>query len=87
MIKIIASSTEWENYNISNNAARAPYFIVFENDKYVKSIKNPISWWGAWPKVAKLLKDEGCNLFIAWKIWENLKEMLNTYWIKYEETN
>ena len=86
MRKIIASLVEWEKYNISQNASRAPYFTVFENDKFVKSIKNPfVSWWWAWFAVADLLKKEWCKKFIAWKIWWNLKDKLDEYWIKYEE--
>jgi predicted Fe-Mo cluster-binding NifX family protein len=41
MKTIIASLVEGENYEIASNAARAPYFIVFEDDKFIKSIKNP----------------------------------------------
>jgi len=86
MRKIIASLVEWENYDISQNASRSPYFTVFENDKFIKSIKNSfISWGWAWFAVADLLKKEWCEKFIAWKIWENLKNKLNEYWIKYEE--
>jgi len=27
--------------DIAENAARAPYFLVFDDDKFIKSIKNP----------------------------------------------
>lgn len=86
MKKIIASLIEWESYEIATNAARAPYFVVFENDNFVQTIKNPfVSWGGAWFAVAELLKDESCNLFIAWKIGDKLKWMLEEYNISYEE--
>jgi len=86
MKKIIASLIEWEKYEIASNAWRAPYFIVFENDNYIKSIKNPfVSWGGAWFAVAELLKDEWCELFLAWKIWDNMKGQLEEYNIKYKE--
>jgi predicted Fe-Mo cluster-binding NifX family protein len=86
MRKIIASLVEWENFEIANNAARAPYFVVFEDDKFVKTIKNPfVSWWWAWFAVAELLKEEWCDKFIAWKIGWNLKEKLEEYNISYEE--
>jgi len=85
MRKIIASLVEWENYEIAQNAARAPYFIVFDDDKFIKSIKNPfVSWGWAWFAVAELLKNEWCNLFIAWKIGENMKNQLDEYGIKCE---
>jgi hypothetical protein len=35
--------------------------------------------------VAELLKEEWCEKFIAWKIWDNLKNMLEEYGIEYEE--
>jgi len=86
MKKIIASLVEGENYKVASNAARAPYFIVFEDDKYVKSIKNPfVSWGWAGFAVSELLKDEWCELFVAWKIGENMKGQLEEYGIKYEE--
>jgi len=85
MKKIIASLVEWENYEIASNAARAPYFVVFNDDNYEKTIKNPfVSGWWAWFAVAELLKNEWCDLFIAGKIWWNLKEKLEEYDIKFE---
>jgi hypothetical protein len=86
MKTIIASLTEWENYEIASNAARAPFFVVFEDSKYINTIKNPFtSWWWAWYAVAELLKKEWCELFIAWKIGWNLKSKLDEYSMKYEE--
>jgi len=86
MKKIIASLTEWENFRIADNSARAPYFVVFNWDKYEKSIKNPfVSWWWAWFAVAELLKNEKCEKFIAWNVWGNLKNKLDEYWIVFEE--
>lgn len=85
MKKIIASLIEGEKYEVAYNAARAPYFIVFNNDKYEKSIKNPFKiWGGAWFTVAELLKKEKCDLFIAWKFGWNLEDKLNEYNINYE---
>ncbi len=85
MKKIIASLLEWEKYEVASNAARAPYFIVFNDDEYERSIKNPfVSWGWAWFAVAELLKQEKCDLFIAWKVGWNLEEKLDEYKIKYE---
>jgi len=85
MKKIIASLIEWEKYEIASNAARAPYFVVFNDKNYDKTIKNPfVSWWWAWFAVAELLKDEWCDLFIAWKFGWNLEEKLNEYGIKFD---
>ena len=86
MKTVIASLVPGENYEIAQNAARAPYFVVFEDGKFVKSIKNPfVTWWWAWFAVAELLKEEWVNKFIAWKIWDNLKAKLEEYGIEYEE--
>ena len=83
MRKIVASLTDNKNSQIAENAARAPYFLVFEDDKLVKVIKNPfIVWWGAWFAVAQLLKDEEADVFVAKKVWPNLERLLNEYWIK-----
>jgi predicted Fe-Mo cluster-binding NifX family protein len=85
MKTIIASLVEWKNYETAVNAARAPYFVVFNWENYEKTIKNPfISWWWAGFAVAELLKNEWCELFIAWKIWENMESKLNEYNIKYK---
>ena len=85
MKKIIASLTDWENFEIANNAARAPYFIIFNDNQYIETIKNPfVNWWWAWFAVAELLRDKWCELFIAWKIWGNLEQKLNEYNIKNE---
>lgn len=82
---IIASLLEGEKYEIANNAARAPYFVVFNSKTYQKTIKNPfVNWGGAWFAVAELLKDEWCEKFIAWKLWENLKNKLEEYNIYWE---
>ncbi len=86
MKKIIASLVEWKNYEIAQNAARAPYFVIFEDGKYLKSIKNPfVSWGWAWFAVAELLKEEWCDEFIAWKIGWNLKNKLEEYKINFKE--
>ena len=74
MKKIIASLIDNEKYEVASNAARAPYFIIFIDDKYIETIKNPfISWGWAGFAVAELLKDNECDLFIAWKIGWNLE--------------
>ena len=85
MKKIIASLVEGENYEIANNAARAPFFTIFLDDKYIETIKNPFTS-GGWAgfAVAELLKDKWCDLFIAWKIGWNLEQKLNEYAINFE---
>lgn len=86
MRTIIASLVEGEKYEIAQNAARAPYFVVLKWEKYIKTIKNPfVSGGWAGFAVAELLKDEWCESFLAWKIWWNLKWKLEEYGIDSEE--
>ncbi len=88
MKKIIASLTEWPEYQIANQAARAPYFVVLEDWNYIKTISNPFTTGGwAWIAVADLLDKEWCDVFVAGNIWPNMKNYLEQYWIKYEEVN
>ena len=71
--------------DIAENAARAPYFLIFEDNKFIKSIKNPfVSGWWAGFAVAELLNNEWCEKFIAKKIWDNMKSSLDDYNILYE---
>ena len=70
---------------IAINAARAPFFLIFNDQTFVKSIKNPfVVWGGAWFAVADLLKAEWCELFIAKKLWDNMKQKLEELEISYK---
>ncbi len=74
-----------ENADIAENAARAPFFLVFDGDKFVKSIKNPFTTWGgAGFAVADLLHNESCEKFIAKKLGDNMKSALDNHGILYE---
>ena len=85
MKKVIAALWAEPNAPIAENAARAPYFLVFEDDKFIEAIKNPfVVGGGAWYAVAQMLKDIGADVFVAKKVWPNLKQMLDEYGIKIE---
>ncbi len=85
MKKVIPALWPNENSEIAENAARAPYFLVFEDDKFVEAVKNPfVVWWWAWFAVADMLKDMWVDVFVAKKIWNNLRNMLENYGIKIE---
>jgi predicted Fe-Mo cluster-binding NifX family protein len=43
MKKVVASLGPNPNDPIAENAARAPYFLVFEDDKFVEAVKNPFT--------------------------------------------
>lgn len=85
MKKVVASLGPNPNDPIAENAARAPYFLVFEDDKFVEAVKNPFTMWGwAWFAVAQMLKDIWADVFVAKKIWSNLKNTLDQFGIKVE---
>jgi len=70
---------------VAENAARAPYFLVFEDSRFVEAIKNLFTvWGGAWFAVAQMLKDMNVDVFVAKKVWPNLRQMLDEYGIKVE---
>lgn len=85
MIIIKPSLEKTPSDEIAENSARAPFFLIFEDEKFVKAISNPFtSGGGAWFAVADLLKDESCEKFIAKKIGDNMKNKLDEYGILYE---
>lgn len=70
---------------LAENAARAPFFLVFDDETFVKSIKNPfVTWGGAGFAVVDLLKTEWCELFVAKNIWDNMKNALDDNAIAYK---
>lgn len=74
-----------EKADIAENAARAPFFVIFDDNKFVKSVKNPFTTWGgAGFAVADLLNNEWCDKFIAKKLWDNMKSALDNHNILYE---
>jgi len=88
MIIIKPSLEKIPSEEIAENSARAPYFLVFEDDKFIKVIINPFTTGGgAGFAVADLLKDANCEKFVAKKIWDNMKNRLDEYGILYEEVN
>jgi predicted Fe-Mo cluster-binding NifX family protein len=82
MIIIKPSLQDQPSDQIPENSARAPFFLVFQNEEFIKSIKNPfVTWGGAWFAVADLLKNEACEKFIAKKVGDSMKNKLDEYGI------
>ena len=83
----VASSGKNEDSEVSPVAGRAPYFFIYENNKFIKKIKNPfaIGGGGAGFAVAKMLKDEGVNMVIAGHYGENMIGSLKEKGIKRKE--
>ncbi len=84
-IAIASTSADVEG-EISMQAARAPYFLIFEDGELKEVINNPFArgGGGAGWSVAKLLADKGIDKFIAGNIGKNMKEALEEREIVFE---
>ena len=83
----IASYGESEDSEVSSVVGRAHYFLIYEDKKLVKVIKNPfaIGGGGAGFAVAKMLADEGVKKIVAGHFGENMLGALEERGIKKEE--
>jgi len=83
----IASVKDTEKADVSTMAGRAPFYLIFENGKLVKKIKNPfrVGGGGAGFGVAQMLADEKVNLVIAGRFGPNMVYALNQKNIKHKE--
>jgi len=69
----IASDGKDENAKVSKVSGRAPYYLIFEDGKLTKAIKNPfrIGGGGAGFGVAEMLSDEKVEIVISGKFGTN----------------
>ena len=83
----ISSEGEDETSKISPVSGRAPYYLIFENSKLIKVIKNPfrIGGGGAGFSVVEMLSDEGVELVISGRFGGNMLSALEAKGIKYKE--
>jgi predicted Fe-Mo cluster-binding NifX family protein len=85
----IGIATEKENVEgeVSMRAGRAPYYLIFENKKLVKKMKNPfaVGGGGAGFSVAKMLSDEGVKKVVSGSLGGNMKTALEGRGVKSEE--
>lgn len=75
----IASTGESEDSDLSTVFGRAPYFLIFEDGKLSKSIKNPftVGGGGAGPGSAQMLHNEGVQKVVCAKAGEKAKSALD----------
>jgi predicted Fe-Mo cluster-binding NifX family protein len=73
----IASLGNTLNSEVSEQAGRAPYFLLIEKGEIKEIIKNPFAFGGggAGISVAKMLADKGISKIIVGKIGANAKEI------------
>jgi len=85
----IASEGKTREGEISERGGRAPFYLIFEDKKLVKTIKNPfaVGSGGAGWSVAYMLADEKVDLVIAGKIGGNMKTALKEKNLKFKEAS
>lgn len=80
----IASTSKEESAEVSPVGARAKFYLIFENKKLVKTIKNPfaVGGGGAGFAVAQMLANEKVNLVVCGRVGPNMQTALETKGIK-----
>jgi len=83
----IASNGKDENAKVSEVSGRAPYYLIFEDDKLTKAIKNPfrIGGGGAGFGVAEMLSDEKVEIVVSGKFGANMVDALKSKGIRHKE--
>jgi len=84
----IASLGEDKQSEVSDQAARAPYYLIFdEKGELLETIKNPfnVGGGGAGFAAAKMLADKEINIVIANNFGPNMIGALKERGLKFEE--
>ncbi|MCD4705865.1 hypothetical protein K8R61_02165 [bacterium] len=82
----IATNEKNENAEISERGARASHFMIFnEKSELLETLANPfaVGGGGAGFSVAKMLADNGVNVFVANHIGGNMISALEERNVKY----
>ncbi len=85
----ISSVGEDENSKVSEESGRAPYYLIFEDGKLIKTIKNPFrsGGGGAGFSVAEMLSDEKVEMVVSGKFGPNMIRSFESKGIKYKEVS
>ena len=83
----ISSIDKDENSEVSYITGKAPYFLIFENGKLVKTLPNPfkIGGGGAGFGVAEMLSEEKVKMVVSGEFGGNIIGALESKGIKYKE--
>jgi len=83
----VAATGKTTDSPVSDAAGRAPFFLIFENDELVKTIKNPfrVGGGGAGFAAAEMLADEKIDLVIAGEFGRNMSGALDAKKIRHSE--
>ncbi len=85
---VVASSGPEKIAAISQQAARAPFFLFFDGKgNFLEAVKNPSKDLpgGAGQNAASLIAKKGATLIIAGNIGNKMKQALRDYQIEYTE--
>jgi predicted Fe-Mo cluster-binding NifX family protein len=80
----VASTGKDAESQVSAKGGRAPYYLIFEDDKLVKTIKNPfaVGGGGAGVSVAYMLAKEKVKLVLVGELGGNMKMVLEEKGVK-----
>lgn len=80
----VASPEKNEDSKVSPISGRAEYYLIFEDKKLIKTIKNPfvVGGGGSGPAVAQMLANEKVALIISGHFGEKMIETLKEKGIK-----